>query len=198
MGDSNFDISFKALPPDLQMKLWVLALDANTSKVAIAYRNSAFTSSLSYNYGGNVEAALSFRRGLSTTLGVNPSSGQVDLGLVFQGFNFGSSANFTQKTAALNFSYGAKLLPFPTELSSVFDSAANGLQSMAKDISAAPNNPLAWYKMHSDDVSTITRAISTGQTIANAGTGDNFGFGLRLNYNQQTGFTIYGGALLKF
>ncbi len=198
MGDNSFDISFKALPPDLQMKLWVLALDANTSKVAIAYRNSAFTSSLSYNYGGNVEAAVSFRRGPTTSVGFNPSSGQVDLGLVFQGFNFGSSANFTQKTAGLNFGYGAKLLPFPSELSSIFDSAAGGLQSMAKDISAAPNNPLAWYKMHSDDAATISKAVSAGQQIANAGTGDNFGVGLRLNYNQQTGFTIYGGAQLKF
>jgi len=198
MGDNSFDISFKALPPDLQMKLWVLALDANTSKVAIAYKSGAFTSSLTYNYGGNIEAAVSLRRGFSTTVGVNPASGQVELGMVYQGFNFGSYANFTQKAAGLNLSYGAKLLPFPSELSSVFDSAANGLQSMSRDIGAAPNNPLAWYKMHSDDVSTITRAVSTGQTIANAGTGDNFGVGLRLNYNQQTGFTIYGGAQLKF
>ena len=198
MGDNSFDISFKALPPDLQMKLWILALDANTSKVAIAYKSGAFTSSLTYNYGGNVEASVSLRRRFSTSVGVNPSNGQIDLGMVYQGFNFGSYANFTQKAAGLNLSYGAKLLPFPSELSSVFDSAANGLQSMAKDIGAAPNNPLAWYKMHSDDVSTITRAVSTGQTIANAGTGDNLGVGLRLNYNQQTGFTIYGGAQLKF
>lgn len=199
MGDDGFDISFKALPPDLQMKLWVLALDANTSKVAIAYRNSAFTSSLVYNYGGNVEAAVSLRRGFSTTVGVNPSSGQVDLGVVFQGFNFGSYANFTQKAAGLNLSYGAKLLPFPSELSSVFDSAAGGLQSMARDIGAAPNNPLAWYKMHSDDAATISRAVSTGQQIAKVGSSsDTVGIGLRLNYTQQTGFTIYGGLGLKF
>ena len=69
---------------------------------------------------------------------------------------------------------------------------------MTKDITAAPNNPLAWYKLHSDDVGTITRAVTTGKQIANAGTGDNFGVGLRLNYDQQTGFTIYGGAQFKF
>ena len=136
MGENSFDISFKALPPDLQMKLWILALDANTSKVAIAYKSGAFTSSLTYNYGGNVEASVSLRRGFSTSVGVNPSNGQVDLGMVYQGFNFGSYANFTQKAAGLNLSYGTKLLPFPSELSSVFDSAANGLQSMAKDIGA--------------------------------------------------------------
>lgn len=45
MGD-GFDISFTKLPPDLQMKLWVLALDANTSKVSIAYKPGAFTTSL--------------------------------------------------------------------------------------------------------------------------------------------------------
>ena len=47
MGDdTNFDVKFSALPPELQMKLWVLGLDANTSKVCIAYRPGAFTTSL--------------------------------------------------------------------------------------------------------------------------------------------------------
>jgi hypothetical protein len=197
MGDS-FDISFKLLPPDLQMKLWVLALDANTSKVAIAYRPGSFVTSLAYNYGGNVEAALSIRS-FSTTLGVNPTSGNLDLGLVYRGFNFGTSANFTQKSAGLSLGYGAKLLPFPSELASIFNSAAGGLQSMASDISAAPNNPLAWYNLHSNDAAAIGKAISTGQQIYKLGqSSDNFGAGLRLNYSQQTGLTIYGGVLLKF
>jgi hypothetical protein len=199
MGD-GFDISFTKLPPDLQMKLWVLALDANTSKVSIAYKPGAFTTSLAYNYGGNVQASLSIPRGFSTTLGVNPANGNVDLGMVFRGFNFGTSANFTQKSAGLNLSYGAKLLPFPSELAGVFDSAAGGLQSMAGDISAAPNNPLAWYKLHSDDTAAISKAVSTCQQIAKLpeSSSDSFGAGLRLNYNQQTGFTIYGGVQFKF
>jgi len=199
MGD-GFDIKFSALPPDLQMKLWVLALDANTGKVSIAYKPGTFTTSLVYNYGGNVEASLMVRRGFSTTLGVNPSNGNVDLGVVFQGFNFGTSANFTQKQAGLSLSYGAKLLPFPSELSGIFDSAAGGLQSMADDISAAPNNPLAWYKLHSNDANTIAKAVSTGQQIAKLGDSstDRVGAGLRLNYNQQTGFTIYAGFQYKF
>src|ERR1051326_3751742 len=100
-GDKNFDIKFSALPPDLKMKLWVLGLDAGTSKVCIAYRPGAFTTSLTYNYGGNVQAGLSIRR-LSTSLGVNPSSGRLDLAMVYRGFNFGSYANVTQKTAGLN------------------------------------------------------------------------------------------------
>jgi len=199
MGD-GFDISFTKLPPDLQMKLWVLALDANTSKVNIAYKPGAFTTSLTYNYGGNVQAALSLPRSFSTTLGVNPSNGNVDLGVVYRGFNFGTSANFTQKSAGLSLSYGTKLLPFPSELSSVFDSGAGGLQSMAKDISAAPNNPLAWYKLHSDDAAAIGKAVTTGQQISKLGNSfsDSFGAGLRLNYNQQSGFTIYGGVQFKF
>ena len=198
MGD-NFDISFKLLPPDLQMKLWVLGLDANTGKVTIAYKPGSFVTSLAYNYGGNVEAALSIRRAFSATVGVNPGNGNVDLGLVYQGFNFGTSANFIQKSATLSLSYGSKLLPFPSELSSVFDSASGGLQSMSRDISAAPNNPLAWYKLHSDDAGAIGKAVSTGQQISKWGTPDNnFGVGLRLNYTQQSGLTIYGGAQLKF
>jgi hypothetical protein len=199
MGD-GFDISFKGLPPDLQMKLWVLALDANTSKVSIAYKLGAFTTNLGYNYGGNIQASLGIRRDLSTTLGVNPTNGNVDLGVVFRGFNFGTSANFTQKSAAVSLSYGTKLLPFPSELAGVFDSAAGGLQSMTRDISAAPNNPLAWYKLHSDDVATISKAVTTGQQISKMGTSftDSFGAGVRLNYDKAAGFTIYGGVQFKF
>src|SRR5271169_828926 len=185
MGDQTFDIKFSALPPDLQVKLWVLGLDANTSKVCILYRAGAFTTNLNYNYGGNVQAALSIRR-LSTTVGVNPSSGQVDLGMVYRGFNFGTSANFTKKSGGLNLSYGASLLPFPAELSSVFDSAAGGLQNMAKDIRAAPNNPLTWYKLHSDDVTAVSGAVSAAQGISKMGSSDRFGAGLRLTYTQQT------------
>ena len=80
MGD-NFDIDFKLLPPNLQMRLWVLALDANTSRVNLAYRSGSFLSALSYNYGGNLEASFSVPS-LSTTVGVNPGSGRVRLALV--------------------------------------------------------------------------------------------------------------------
>jgi len=198
MGDDNFDISLKALPPDLQMKLWVLALDANTSKVAIAYKPGTFMSSLSYNYGGNVQASLGIRRVFTGTVGVNPSTGQVDLGMVFQGFNFGANANFVQKSSGLSLSYGAKLLPFPSELSTVFDDGASGLRSMADDISAAPNNPLAWYKMHSNDATAISNAVSAVQDIAKSGKGDAVGAGLRVNYNEKSGFTIYAGFQYRF
>jgi hypothetical protein len=86
MGDP-FDISFTALPPDLQMKLWVLALDASTGKVSIAYKPGTFVTSLTYNYGGNVQASLAVRRDFRTTVGVDPSNGTVDLGVVFRGFD---------------------------------------------------------------------------------------------------------------
>jgi hypothetical protein len=197
MGD-DFDIKFSVLPPDLQMKLWVLALDANTSKVAIAYRNGSFVSSLAYNYGGNVQAALSIRA-FTGTFGVNPSNGNLDLGLVYRGFRFGSSASFTQRSAGLNFGFGSALLPFPSELAGVFNNGATGLQSMAGDIAAAPNNPLAWYKLHSDDAAAIGKAVSTGQQIYKLQQSqDKFGVGLRLNFTQQTGLTIYGGVLMRF
>jgi hypothetical protein len=196
--DKEFDIDFSLLPPKLQMQLWVLALDANTSKVNLAYRSGSFVTSLGYNYGGNVEASLSVRR-VSTTLGVNPSSGDVDLGLAFRGFRFGASASLTRPSAGLSLSYGASLLPFPWELSNTFNAAAGGLQSMAADISAAPNDPLAWYKLHSNDVTAISNAVSAGQQIAAQGESSSpFGVGLRLNYNTQSGLVIYGGAQLRF
>ncbi len=70
---------------------------------------------------------------------------------------------------------------------------------MATDIGSAPNNPLAWYKLHSNDVSAISKAVSAGQQIAELGKSSNrFGVGLRLNHTPLTGLTIYGGALLRF
>lgn len=199
MPDQDFDIAFKALPPELQMKLWVLALDANTSKVAIAYRPGSFTTSLTYNYGGNVEAALSVRRGLSATIGVNPSNGDANLNMVYRGFRFGTNASYSKQSAGLQLGYGTNLLPYPTELAGIFESGASGLQSMARDISAAPNNPLAWYKMKSNDASAIAKAVATGQQISKLGdSSDSVGVGLRLDYSAQTGLTIYGGLILKF
>ena len=95
--------------------------------------------------------------------------------------------------------YGATLLPFPQELSSTFNSAAGGLQSIASDIEAAPNNPLAWYNLHSGDVTAISSAVSVGQQIAKLRESpERFGVGLRLNYSSQSGLVIYGGAQLRF
>lgn len=192
--ENEFDIDFKLLPPKLQMQLWVLALDADTGKVNLAYRSGAFRTSWAYNYGGNVEASLSVRR-FSLKAGVNPANRDLDMGLVFRGFRFGASASVTGRSAGVGFGYGARLLPFPWELSETFNSAAIGLQRMTSDIRLAPNNPLAWYKLHSDDVTAIGNALRAGQQIAEQGAQSNrFGAGLRLNYNPQTKFTIYGGA----
>jgi hypothetical protein len=195
---NDFDIDFKLLPPKLQMQLWVLALDANTSKVNLAYRSGAFRSSWAYNFGGNLEASLGIRR-FSITAGVNPGNGDMGAGLVFRGFRFGTAASVTKRSVGLNFGYGARLLPFPWELASTFNSAAGGLQSMTRDIRSAPDNPLAWYNLHSDDVTAISNAIRAGQQIAGQGKGWNrFGVGLRLNYNPQTKLMIYGGAQWLF
>jgi hypothetical protein len=195
---NDFDIDFKLLPPKLQMHLWVLALDANTTQVNLAYRSGAFRSSWAYNYGGNVEASLSMRR-FSIAAGVNPGNGDMSTGLVFRGFRFGTSASVTKRSIGLNFGYGAQLLPFPWELAGTFNSAAGGLPSMARDIGSAPDNPLAWYRLHSDDVTAISNAVAAGQQIAKQGMGSSrFGVGLRLNYNPQTKLMIYGGAQWLF
>jgi hypothetical protein len=196
--ENEFDIDFKLLPPQLQVQLWVLALDANTSKVNLAYKFGAFRTSLAYNYGGNVEASLSVRQ-FSTTVGANPANGGVDLGLTFRGFRFGASANITQGSTGVSIGYGSSLLPFPLEMSNTFNLAAAGFQNITADIRSAPNNPLAWYGLHSNDVTAITKAVSLGQSIAKQGGQENrFGVGLRLNYTPQIGLVIYGGAQLIF
>lgn len=199
MIGNEFDVQYKLLPPKLQMQLWVLALDANTSKVNLAYKSGIFCNSLAYKYGGSAQASFSIRR-TALTLGVNPSSRDLDLGLVFRGFKFGASANVAHGSAGVSLSYGASLLPFPWELSSKFNSAAGGLQSMASDISSSPNNPLEWFKLHSDDAGAINNAIRAGQQISKGASdhSNRLGAALRLNYAQNTGLTIYGGVQLFF
>lgn len=193
-----FDVDFKLLPPRLQMQLWVLALDADTGRVNLAFRDQAFLTSIQYNYGGNIEASLAVRR-FTAKVGVNPANGDLDLGLAFKGFRFGTTASFTRSAYGVQLGYGASLLPFPSEMADIFNSAGHGLTSMAADIGAAPNNPLAWYQMHSDDAKVIGKAISLGQQIAKRkASQDPFGVGLRLNFDPQSGLTVYGVAALSF
>ncbi|HLK65102.1 MAG TPA: hypothetical protein VKU19_16785 [Bryobacteraceae bacterium] len=196
MGD-NFDIQFGLLPPKLQMQLWILALDANTSKVNLAYSSGNFRTGLAYNYGGNAEAFLSVRR-FSVTAGVNPTNGNADLGLVYRGFRFGASGSVAQKSAGVNIGYGDSLLPFPAELSSTFRSGADGLGNMVRDAGSLPGNPLAWFGLHSNDATTFSKAVILGQQIAKSTNSTGLGVGLRLNFSEQTGLTIYGAAQLRF
>jgi hypothetical protein len=199
MGD-RFDVKYTLLPPDLQAHLWVLALDANTSRVNLAYSPGAFRTSLSYQYGGNLQATLGIRR-YSLTLDVNPANGDTNLklGMVYRGFDFGSTVDITKGTMGLELTYGRKLLPFPDELSSVFNAANSGLLSMGGSISAAPNDPLAWYRLHSNDIGAISKAVDVGRQIADQQKSrDRFGAGLRLNYTPQSGLTVYGGVAYYF
>lgn len=195
---NNFDIDFKLLPPELQLKLWILALDADTSQVNVAYKNGAFATSFSYSYDGALGAAMSVRR-FKSKFGVNPSDGKVNMGLAFRGFNFGASTNLTKPTLGLNLAYGLSLLPFPQEMGSTFTAAAGGLKNTFGNLGSLPDNPLDWYGLHSDDFDSISKAVKLGQSIAKTGESkQTFGVGLRLNYAPDTGLTIYGGALFKF
>lgn len=210
--DDVFDVDFKILPPELQLKLWILALDADTSKVNLAYKRGQFRSSLAYNYGGNIEASIGIRQ-TQGVLKVNPGNGAFDLGLVYRGFRFntnaniaqsstgvsvgfnkwslGSSANFAKSTFGFNVNYGAELLPFPSELADTFGKAAAGLKTTVGSLGGVTSNPLAWYKMRSNDFDTITSAIDTGKKLMKPKPGASFGGGIRLNYAPQTGLVIY-------
>jgi hypothetical protein len=202
MGDKNdsgdgFDIKFTALPPKLVVQLWTLALDADTSHVNLAYRPGAFTTGLSYNYGGGLSANFAIRR-FSSTLGYNPSNSSLDLGLVYRGFRFNVTEGFRQQSTGVSLGYGAPLLPFPAELDSSFRQANASFLSMARDAGSL-SNPLAFYNLHSNDVTAIGNAIKTGQSIYDSSKSqDRFGFNLRLSYNPQTSLTIYGAVGLLF
>jgi hypothetical protein len=191
----GFNIDFKALPPHLQVRLWVLSLDANTSRVAIAHRHGAFTTSVNYAYGGAIGASFAMPQ-LTLGAGVNPGNADLSGSLVFRGFNFGVSGNIARQTVNGSLSYGAALLPFPNEMADVFNAANGGLQSMIGDIRNAPNNPLAWYGLHSNDIGTVSSAVSMGQRIAKAKPG--FGARLGLGFAPATGLTITLGAGVMF
>lgn len=193
-----FDINLKLLPPRLQMQLWVLGLDANTSKVGIAYRSGCFTSNLSYAYGSHLEASMSTCMDGAVVKATAKSNADLNLDVVYRGFRFGVRGNPQRGSVGAGLSYGAALLPFPQEMSDVFNAAGIGLQSMAADIRTAPDNPLAWFKMHSDDQATIKRAVDLGQKIADQGNANSLGAGLRLDYTPERGLVIYGGLLLRF
>jgi hypothetical protein len=183
------------------MKLWVLALDANTSKVSVAYSLGAFRTSLAYNFGGNLEASVGrYRLGDPLIkVGFNPANSDLSAGLIFRGFNFGTSANVTRRSFGVSLGYGRELLPFPDELSRVFSAANGGLASMVSDIRSAPNNPLKWYNLHSNDTAAISSAVSAGRQIANSNKGSQrFGAALSLTHTPQTGLTIHLGVGASF
>lgn len=216
----SFDIDFKLLPPALQLKLWILALDADTSKVNLAFRPGQFRTSLAYNYGGNIEASIGIRQ-TTGTFKLNPGTGAFDLGLVYRGFRFNSatdiaqgsqgvsvgfkewslaaSANFTKPAVGLSLNYGTALLPFPAELADTFGKAAAGLNNTLGSLGDAPTNPLAWYRLRSNDIDTIKAAVDAGKKLIPPKTpGPQFGAGVRLNCSPQTGLVIHLGAQMLF
>jgi hypothetical protein len=198
-SDSGFDIKYTLLPPELVVKTWTLALDADTSKVNLVYQPGAFTTGVTYEYAGKVSANMAIRRfSSSLSLGFNPTNNNVDLGLVYRGFRFNVTEGFQQRTTAVNLGYGASLLPFPSELESSFRNANAGFLNMARDLPST-TNPLQFYNLHSNDVHAISSAVQMAQQIYKSDKSpDKFGFGLRLNYTPQTGLIIYGGVGLRF
>lgn len=194
----GFDIDYSLLPPSLQLQLWVLSLDANTSRVRLSRDFGSISAGLNYNYGGALSADIR-SGGFSSSFGVNPSNADLSLSGSYGSFNLGATGNISQRRFGLNLNYGAPLLPFPSQLSSIFMSGEQGMRNIAGDIASAPNNPLAWYDLHSDDVSTIMTAINTGRRIHKQQTGSrNIGAGLRITYSPESGLLIYGGVQLIF
>lgn len=194
----GFDIDYNLLPPSLQLRLWVLSLDANTSRVRLSRDFGTISAGLNYNYGGALSADIR-SGGFRSSFGVDPSNADLSLGGSYGGFNLGATGNIAQRRFGLNLGYGARLLPFPSQLSSIFMSGEEGMRNIAADISSAPDNPLAWYDLHSDDVSTITAAINTGRRIHKQQTSSqNFGAGLRITHSPDGGLLIYGGVQLIF
>jgi hypothetical protein len=201
MPDDNFDIDFKALPPELQVRLWILALDADTSKVNLKYESGGFsklTLGLTYNYGGALEASLK-TTGQSYQLGYDPGASSLTAGGVYRGFRFNLSTSLAQPKVGASIGWGRALLPFPSELETTFMNANTGFFGVMDTIRANPDNPLKWYSLTSDDRETIQKGIKTGQAIYKAQQSKvEWGAGLRMNYAPDSGLLIMLGAGGRF
>jgi len=177
----KFTAKFKLLPPDLQLTLWKLALDASVSDVRLIYQHGAFKTYLAYNYGGNLEAALPVALPigqLDVTAGVNPGNGDVSAGLAFRGFDFKTTANFTKGSFNFKLGYAAKLLPFPAELTSTFNSAGSGLVHI-------------WKDDFSNNLSAIARGVSAVKQIDKYGSSDyKFGADITLSHTNEVPLLI--------
>ena len=98
--------SFKLMPPQLQLPIGPLDLQANTSSTQLGYTNGGFNANLGYNYGDDIFAGMSYG-GLSGRLGLDPSSGafSTQLGYADGGFNANLGYNYGHDIFA-GMSYG--------------------------------------------------------------------------------------------
>ncbi len=187
----TFSFDFHALPPQLQLRLGGLMLQANTSGTEFQFASSLVKYRLGYSYGSDLYLS-SQSGGYGSRLGFNPSTSSLSLGLTQDKFRFNASVNPTTGAAGFGVGYGAPLLPMPGAAlnKSVYGGAA-GLSGMAGGLGGG-FDPINFYKTQHDNIDSVMSAVKTLQPLADPKNAQ-FGAGLNFTYNPDTGVMFYAG-----
>ena len=197
----TFQFDYKLLPPELQLRLGRLMLQADTSRTELSYTHRLLRFNLGYNYdnldpyGGHIYAGAQ-RGGFGTQFGYNPSNNNFRLNLSQNQYRFNFSGNPSTRDIGFGFGYGAPLLPMPDQLSQTVYAGAAGLSGIASGLSDF-SDPLSFYMAQSENKDAVMRAVKMLQPLANPDS-TRFGAGIQFTYNPVTGFLIRGGLQWRF
>lgn len=194
------EIDFQVLPPELKLRLWHLVFEADTSRVQLDYQTKGIKTGLSYKYGGSL--TLGVKGGdTSGSLGWTPGSNQLGLGFTQGPFSANFSASPNEKKYGLGLRLGSTLLPMPADMDKAFGAGGAAAGSMLTGLPAAPNDPLAFYKAHKDDIDNVSKAVDLARDITDAGKKKvRFGADFSLSYDpvKDVVFTVRAGLMYQF
>lgn len=193
--ESSFSFDFKLLPPELQMRLGRVMLQADTGEAELKFAHKMMKYSLGYSYGGDISLSAAggdFKTGLS----FNPHT--MGAGLKFGQGAFKSSLGFNPATmgGSLSLGYGAPMLPMPGGLSQKMYAGAEGAGGIMGGM-ANFSDPLSFYGEQSENIDSVMSAVKALQAVGNAKQ-DTFGAGVSFSYNPQTGMLLKGGLQWLF
>ena len=190
-----FSFNFDMLPPELKLRLGSFMLKTNTGSTELSFTKELMKTYAGYSYGGDLYLGGN-AHGVSSRLGFNPSSTQLSLGLGYDKYKFGATANPTTGSFGLGLNYGAPLLPMPGDLSAGVYKGEAGAESMLRNFGPV-GNPMDMYNRHSDSIDSIIGAVKSLAPVAKAEPGS-FGAGLQFSYNPQTGVLLHAGLQWLF
>lgn len=194
------DIDFHLLPPDLKIRFWHLAFEADTSQVKLDYETKGLRTGLSYKYGGAL--ALSLRSGITSgSVGFTPGENQLQLGLSQGPFRAGVSGTPGQNKYGLTLGFGDKLLPSPSGMSETFTTGGAAAGNMLTGAPAALDDPIAYYKAHKEDIDNVSKSVDLFKDITDSGKKKlRFGGDFSLSYDPEKHlvYTVRVGAMYKF
>ncbi|RMH34835.1 MAG: DUF4157 domain-containing protein [Nitrospirae bacterium] len=191
------DWRLQLFPPRLSGPLGPLSFSATTSQAQLGYASDLFRAGLGYQYGGELFATGRYG-GLSGRLGVNPQSGAFSLGGSYDRFRFGLQGSPSGSFGA-SLGYGAPLLPLPSELSRTVYGGAAGLHGVVGAIPEFLQNPIGTYGAQSENIDAMIAAGKMlGRLAGQEHGGPNFGAGLRVGWDPQRGWVVFGGVQGSF